>query len=70
MRLVASRVTASGKADQLAHAKLFFNDASIANTIIDRYLNVTIEDIRQVAAKYLVPERRSVIIFLPPVVEL
>ncbi len=66
MRLIASRVTASGKADQLAHARVFFNDTSLANTIIDRYLAVTTEDIRKAAAKYLVPEKRCAITYLPP----
>jgi zinc protease len=66
VRLVASRVTVSGKADQLAHARLFFGDTSLANSIIDRYLNVTTDDIRNAAAKYLLPEKRCVIIYLPP----
>ena len=67
MRLIAGRVTASGKADQLAHSRVFFNDTSLANTIIDRYLAVTTEDIRKAAAKYLVPEKRcTVIIYCRP----
>ncbi len=66
MRLIASRVTASGKADQLAHSRVFFNDTSIANSIIDRYLAITTEDIRKAAAKYLVPEKRCSVIYLPP----
>jgi predicted Zn-dependent peptidase len=66
MRLIASRVTASGKADQLAHSRVFFNDTSLANTIIDRYLSVTTEDIRKAAAKYLVPEKQCAVIYLPP----
>jgi predicted Zn-dependent peptidase len=66
MRLIASRITASGKADQLAHSRVFFNDTSQANTIIDRYLAVTTEDIRKAAAKYLLPEKRCAVIYLPP----
>ena len=66
MRLIASRVTASGKADQLAHSRIFFNDTSQANTVIDRYLSVTTEDIRHAAAKFLVPEKRCAIVYLPP----
>jgi zinc protease len=66
MRLVASRVTASGKADQLAHARVFFGDTSKANSIIDRYLSITTEDIRKAAAKYLLPEKRCTVIYLPP----
>jgi zinc protease len=67
MRLIASRISASGKADQLAHARVFFNDTSIANSIIDRYLAVTTEDIRKAAAKYILPEKRCSVIYLPPV---
>ncbi len=66
MRLIASRVTTSGKADQLAHSRVFFNDTSKANSVIDRYLAVTTEDIRKAAAKYLVPEKRCVVVFVPP----
>ena len=66
MRLIASRVSASGKADQLAHSRIFFGDTSKANTIIDRYLAVTPEDIRKAAAIYLVPENRCTVIYLPP----
>lgn len=66
VRLVASRVTTSGKADQLAHARLFFGDTSLANSIIDRYLSVTTDDIRKAAAKYLLPEKKCTVVFLPP----
>ena len=66
MRLIASRISASGKADQLAHARVFFNDTSIANSIIDRYLSITTEDIRKAASKYLLPEKRCSVIYLPP----
>jgi len=66
MRLIAGRVSASGKADQLAHAKVIFNDTSIANSIIDRYLAVTTDDIRKAAEKYLLPEKRNAVIYLPP----
>lgn len=66
MRLVASRVTASGKADQLAHARVFFGDTGKANSVIDKYLSVTTEDIRKAAAKYLLPEKRCTVIYFPP----
>jgi zinc protease len=66
MRLIASRISASGKADQLAHSRIFFNDTSIANSIIDRYLSVTTEDIRKAAENYLVPEKRCAVIYIPP----
>ncbi|MEP7234559.1 MAG: insulinase family protein, partial [Ignavibacteriota bacterium] len=66
MRLIASRVSSSGKADQLAHSRIFFNDTSEANTIIDRYLSITTEDVRSAAAKYLLSEKRCTVIYNPP----
>ncbi|MEO6939546.1 MAG: pitrilysin family protein [Candidatus Kapaibacterium sp.] len=63
-RLVASRVTVQGKADQLAHAAIFYGDANRANTLIDEYRRVTTEDLRRAAEKYLVPTNRSTIIYL------
>ncbi len=66
MRLVASRVTASGKADQLAHAYTFFGDTNRVNSVIEHYAAITTEDIKQAAARYLTPEKRCVITFFPP----
>ncbi|MEI8133954.1 MAG: pitrilysin family protein [bacterium] len=65
MRLIAGRISASGKADQLAHSKVFFDDTSIANSIIDRYLSVSSDDIQRASEKYLVKEKRCAIIYIP-----
>lgn len=67
MRSVASRVTASGKADQLAHSYTFFGDTSRVNSVIEQYAAITTEDIRNAAAKYLTPEKRCAVVFLPPI---
>ncbi|HYM21413.1 MAG TPA: insulinase family protein, partial [Candidatus Kapabacteria bacterium] len=66
MRLVASRVTASGKADQLAHSYTFFGDTQRVNSIIGEYDAITTEDIRRAAAEFLTPEKRCVVVYLPP----
>ncbi len=66
MRSVASRVTASGKADQLAHAYTFFGDTNRVNTVLEQYAALTIEDIRRAAATYLTPEKRCVVSYFPP----
>jgi zinc protease len=64
-RHVASRVTVQGKADQLAHAAIFYKNTERANTLIDSYLEVTVQDIRRVAAEYLTPKNRSTVIYKP-----
>lgn len=55
-----------GKAQKLATYAVFYNDASLANTEIEKYMQVTREDIRRVARKYLKPERRNVIRYVVP----
>lgn len=61
--IVASRVTAQGKADQLAHAALMFGDAGRVNSILDEYNSITLEEIKSVAARFLRPERRCTIVY-------
>lgn len=62
-RLIASRVTVQGKADQLAHSYLFFGDASRANSMLEEYSSVTTEDLRQAAITYLHPSKRVAIVY-------
>jgi zinc protease len=50
---VASRVTMHGKADQLAHAALMFADAGRVNSLLDEYNSITLDEIREAAARYL-----------------
>ncbi len=52
-------------ADNLANYHIFFGDANLINTEIDKYMDVTIDDILRVANKYFVPENRVVIYYLP-----
>ncbi|MGA0233689.1 MAG: insulinase family protein, partial [Saprospiraceae bacterium] len=44
---------------------MYFGDANLINTEIDRYLAVTKEDIMEAAKKYLQPDRRVVLYYLP-----
>jgi predicted Zn-dependent peptidase len=44
---------------------MFFGDANLINTEVDRYLAVTREDIMNAAKKYLVPTNRVVLHYLP-----
>ena len=62
-RLVASRVTVQGKAEQLAHAKMFYGDANRANTILEDYRSITVDEVRDAAKKFLVETNRSALVY-------
>jgi len=59
--------TVQGKAMQLANYHLFFGDANLINGEIDRFMQVTREDVRRVAQQYLRNESRTVLYYLPKV---
>ena len=59
--------TVQGKAMQLANYHLFFGDANLINGEIDRFMQVTREDVRRVAQQYLRNETRTVLYYLPKV---
>ncbi len=52
-------------ADNLANYHIMHGDANMINTEIEKYMKVTIDDIVRVANKYMVPENRVVIYYLP-----
>jgi predicted Zn-dependent peptidase len=54
-----------GIASTLASYYAFFRDPGLINTEIEKYLAVTPDDIIRVAEKYLVPENRVVLHYLP-----
>ncbi|MFA7287573.1 MAG: pitrilysin family protein [Melioribacteraceae bacterium] len=62
---VNSNSTMIGIANSLADYYVYFGDANLINTEIDRYMKVTKEDIRDAAKKYLTPENRVVLYYLP-----
>jgi predicted Zn-dependent peptidase len=52
-------------APSLANYHMFFGDANLINTEIDKYLAVTKEDIQRVAKKYFNKDNRVTLIYLP-----
>jgi predicted Zn-dependent peptidase len=57
--------TMAGISESLASYYTFYKDPGLINTEIERYLAVTPEEIVGVARKYLVPENRVVLYYLP-----
>ncbi|MDJ1500999.1 pitrilysin family protein [Xanthocytophaga agilis] len=55
----------TGIAENLANYEMYFGDANLINSEIDRYNKVTKEDIQRVAKKYLTKENRVSLYYLP-----
>lgn len=62
---VSSNSRVSGIAESLANYHMYFGDANLINTEIDRYLSVTKEDIMAAAKKYFAKDKRVVLYYLP-----
>ncbi|MCF6359153.1 MAG: insulinase family protein [Cyclobacteriaceae bacterium] len=62
---VSSNSTVQGIAESLADYYVYFGDANLINSEIDRYMKVTKEDIMNVAKKYLTKDNRVNLYYLP-----
>ena len=58
---ILSRQTTQTRAEELAYAAVVLKDPDLVNTELQRFLNVTAEDIRRVARKYFVPENETLV---------
>jgi zinc protease len=62
---VTGNSTMAGIAENLANYHVYFGNANLINTEIDRYMKVTPADLKRVANKYLNKENRVVLYYLP-----
>jgi predicted Zn-dependent peptidase len=63
--LVNSKATMAGIAESLANNEVYFGDANLINTELEKYNKVTREDVLNVAKKYLNKDNRVVLHYLP-----
>ena len=64
-QFIQSNSSMSGIAESLANYPVYYGDANLINNEIDRYMNVTREDIQRVAQQYLNTNNRVKLIYLP-----
>ena len=62
---VNKNATIEGVAESLATYYLLFGDVNLVNTDIETYRTITREEIRDVAKKYLNPNQRLILDYLP-----
>ena len=62
---VSQNSTDAGMAENLATYHVFFGNTNLINTNLDNFMNVTREDIKRVAGKYLTKQNRVVLYYLP-----
>lgn len=62
---VTANSTVLGIAESLANYEMYYGDANLINTELDRYLKVTREDLREAARKYFNKDNRVVLYYLP-----
>jgi predicted Zn-dependent peptidase len=66
---VTRNSTVRGIGESLANYFVYFGDANLINTELQRFMKVTREDIKRAANKYLTKENRVVLYYLPKAME-
>jgi predicted Zn-dependent peptidase len=61
---VSKNATVAGIAESLANYHMYFGDANLINTEIEKYMAVTKEDIRDAAVKFYTRDNRVVLYFM------
>ncbi|MCX6331462.1 MAG: pitrilysin family protein [Bacteroidetes bacterium] len=64
-QLVTGNATMAGIAESLANNEVYFGDANLINTELDKYNKVTRQDVLNVAKKYLNKDNRVVLYYVP-----
>jgi len=62
---ISSNSGVAGIAESLANYHMYFGDADLINSEIDKYLAVTREDIQRVANTYFTPDNRVSLFYVP-----
>ena len=64
-RFVSSNATMAGIAESLANYHVYYGDANLINTELERFMQVTPADIQRVANDYLTKANRVTLYFMP-----
>ncbi len=62
---IISRQTAQTRAEELGYAAVVLKDPELVNTELQRFLDVTPQDIQRVARKYFVQDNKTVVEVYP-----
>ena len=62
---ISSNARMAGISESLANYHVYYGDANLINTELERYLSVTREDIQRVAKQYFNLDNRVVLYYLP-----
>lgn len=62
---VSSNSSVAGIAENLSNNHVYMGDANLINNELDKFMNVTREDIQRVAKKYLTADARVIMHYLP-----